>query len=196
MALAEFRKTPAYLSPYLCQLTAFEEQSFTKWAQPAPRKEFSKDKKCHQSKLPIPALDFQLWKSPRLPPSHTLVFLLHKASIWSITCTEQLQHKGFFFLSPTLTLSSGKSRGKPLLVTNQNTPSPLGELSWCMHTVQQCTAGEHHHQQAVVTCLLISHTHILQTGVSVTQSWFLTRRQREVKLRSQQRCSRVHVLPS
>lgn len=32
MALAVFRKPPACLSLSLCQLTAFEEQSFTKWA--------------------------------------------------------------------------------------------------------------------------------------------------------------------
>ena len=32
MALAVFKKPPACLSPSLCQLTAFEEQSFTKRA--------------------------------------------------------------------------------------------------------------------------------------------------------------------
>lgn len=143
MALAEFRKTPAYLSPYLCQLTAFEEQSFTKWAQPAPRKEFSKDKKCHQSKLPIPALDFQLWKSPRLPPSHTLVFLLHKASIWSITCTEQLQHKGFFS-SPQLSLCQvGRAEENPCWSLTK-TPQALlenfpGVCTPCSNALQATT---------------------------------------------------------
>lgn len=86
-------------------------------AQPAPRKELRKDKKCGQTKLPTPALNFQLWKSPGLPPPHQPCLGFPAPTIYSqgsrlvggspgsITCAEQLQHKVvFFFLFPSLTL--------------------------------------------------------------------------------------------
>lgn len=40
----------------------------------------------------------------------------------------------------------------------------------------------------------LTHTHFAEAGVSVAQSRSSTHRHREMKLRSQKRCSRVHVL--
>lgn len=150
MALVVFRKPPACLSPSLCQLTAFEEQSrggaSGHQGTTCSKKGAQQGQEMPSVKTPHSCTQFPALEKPWTPPQPCLIFpaptinsqgsRLVGGSPEGITCAEQLQHKGFFSLPISHSLQSGKSGGKPLLVTNQDAPSPLRELSWQMCTMQ------------------------------------------------------------
>lgn len=120
MALAVFRKPPACLSLSLCQLTAFEEQSFTKWA---PRHNLLQGRSSARTRNAVrqnsPLLHSisssgKAPDSPR-PTSRASVSLLlqfpHKAPGWweapqgaSPALSSSSTRWVFFFLFPSLTL--------------------------------------------------------------------------------------------
>lgn len=140
MALVVFRKPPACLSPSLCQPTACEEQSLTKCTTRhnlLQGRSSARTRNDISQNSPLLHLISSSGKAPDSSQpclSFPAPTINSQGSLGSITYAEQLLHKGFS-LSHLLLAECEKQR-KPLLLTNQNASSPLGDLFWWMHTMQ------------------------------------------------------------